>query len=430
MPTAAHGPRNHDNVLSQSLADVTALLSEVAPGAIKSTKRPVSKLSQHLLLAIQRHRASMDWLIDELSQGRVRPRTRRVLWWAMAQILWSDGVAAPIVTDVATAYVKKRHAAAEAGFVNAFLRRLCARLAELGRDGLTDGAPPWVKLELPETLWQRWRRQFTPEELSAMADLLQQPADTVFRRRRWPENTLPKGVAALLQPLPAPPWALDQELFVLKKRCDGVSLSQIMGRSSVFYIQDPSTLLAPTLLAPALLAPLPGEQVADLCCAPGGKALLLAEALRGRGRLHCFDRVEAKLSRVRENLAGFANVSIAVGNATKPQLPSASLDALMLDVPCSNSGVIRRRPDVRWAFSEASLRELTALQAQILRAGAALLKPGGRLVYSTCSIENEENQAQVRAFLDSHPDFILSTEQLLLPTTTHDGAYAALLRRV
>ena len=187
--------------------------------------------------------------------------------------------------------------------------------------------------------------------------------------------------------------------------------SQIVGPISVFYIQDPG----PVGAGPAVPF---GEQVADLCCAPGGKALLLAEALRGQGRLHCFDRAEAKLSRVRENLAGFANVSIAVGDATKPQLPSASLDALMLDVPCSNSGVIRRRPDVRWAFSEASLRELTALQAQILRAGAALLKPGGRLVYSTCSIENEENQAQVRAFR------FASTSQREQRFAIYDGAYA------
>jgi 16S rRNA (cytosine967-C5)-methyltransferase len=101
----------------------------------------------------------------------------------------------------------------------------------------------------------------------------------------------------------------------------------------------------------------------------------------------------------------------------------------MLDVPCSNTGVIRRRPDVRWAFSEASLRELSALQAQILHAGVVLLKPGGRVVYSTCSIEKEENHDQIRAFLDSHSDFVLLAERQLLPTASHDGAYAALLRR-
>jgi len=423
MPTAAHGPRNHDSVLSQSLADVTAMLNDSAPGGTKTSEQPVSKLAQHLLLAIHRHRASMDWLITEFSQGRVRPRTRRVLWWAMAEILWSDGVAAPVVADVATAYVKKRHAAAEAGFVNAFLRQLCARQAEAGRDGLTAGAPAWVQLELPETLWKRWRRQFTPDDLSAMAAVLQQPAPTVFRRRRWPEIALPEATAALLQPLPPLPWAPDQELFVLKS-ADGVPLSQIMGRGTPFYIQDPSTLLAPSLLAPS-----PGEQVADLCCAPGGKSLLLAEALRGQGHLHCFDRAEAKLPRVRENLAGFTNVSFAAADATSPVLPAATIDALMLDVPCSNSGVIRRRPDVRWAFSEASLRELSALQAQILHAGVVLLKPGGRVVYSTCSIEKEENHDQIRAFLDSHSDFVLLAERQLLPTASHDGAYAALLRR-
>jgi 16S rRNA (cytosine967-C5)-methyltransferase len=421
MSSATSQQQPPNKVLSQSLWELNALLSDTTEHGRGA--QPSSKLSQHLLMAIHRHRASMDWIIGKLSRGRVRPRSRRVLYWAMAEILWSDGVPAPIVVDVATAQVKKRYAAAEAGFVNAFLRQLCSQLDAKGRDGLTADAPPWVKLELPELLWKRWQQLDIPQGLPALAAVLQEPAETVLRRRRWPERPLPTKSAKFLRHLASPPWAPEQELFALQAIADDI-LSTVMGAGTPFYIQDPSTLLAP-----ALLAVKPGEEVADLCCAPGGKSLLLAEALRGQGHLHCFDRAAAKLPRVRTNLAGFKNVSIAVADASAPQLAAASLDAVMLDVPCSNTGVIRRRPDVRWAFSEASLRELCALQAQILQAAAPLLKPGGRLVYSTCSIEKEENCAQIQAFLAQHPDFILLKEEQLWPTNSHDGAYAALLRR-
>ena len=195
-----------------------------------------------------------------------------------------------------------------------------------------------------------------------------------------------------------------------------------MAPGSPFYIQDPSTLLAP-----ALLQAQPGESVADLCAAPGGKAILLAEALRGQGALHCFDRAAAKLDRLRSNLAAFHNVTVAEADAATAVLPAASMDAVLLDVPCTNTGVIRRRPDVRWSFSNAKLQELAALQKAILNAAAQAVKPGGRLVYSTCSLEPEENHLQVEAFLASHPEFNCRAQRLIVPTLAHDGAFAALL---
>ena len=173
----------------------------------------------------------------------------------------------------------------------------------------------------------------------------------------------------------------------------------------------------------------PGERVGDLCCAPGGKSLLLAEALERQGILYCRDRSEARLGRVRENLAGCTNVDIAVADALQPDLPEGSLQALLLDVPCSNTGVIRRRPDVRWTWSPGKLQELAALQEAILESSHKLLCPGGRLVYSTCSSEPEENFAQTARFLQRHPEFSLLKERQLLPDEKHDGAYAALMVR-
>jgi 16S rRNA (cytosine967-C5)-methyltransferase len=108
-------------------------------------------------------------------------------------------------------------------------------------------------------------------------------------------------------------------------------------------------------------------------------------------------------------------------------LPEGSLHALLLDVPCSNSGVIRRRPDVRWTWSKSKLQELVELQAAILDSSGKLLCPGGRLVYSTCSIEPQENAEQTAQFLLRNPEFTLQQEQQLFPDERHDGAYAALM---
>jgi len=358
----------------------------------------------------------MDFLLDSFRTGKLRPRSRRVFWWALAELLWLNGLPLPVIVDTATEYIKRRHSPAEAGFSNAILRKIAA-LQEQGQlTGLLASAPAAVQLELPSVLYQRWQKIFPAPVLVEMAAVLQQPAEVILRAR----HNAPREIPAGLQELSPVPWAADYRLF----RLQGASLSETMRPGGGFYVQDPSTLLAP-----AMLAVQPGETVGDLCCAPGGKALLLAECLAGQGRLLCRDRSAVRLSRVRENLCSWDNVEIAPGDALRPDLPPDSLDALLLDVPCSNTGVIRRRPDVRWSFSENKLRELVQLQEQILAAAALLVRPGGRLVYSTCSLEPEENTRQVQTFLLYQPGFILLKEQQLLPTSEHDGAYAALLQR-
>lgn len=371
-------------------------------------------LLQNLLLTISRHRASFDFLLDHSSQGKIRPRLRRVLWWALAELFYLDGLPDAVVVDTAAGYVKKRYSNVEAGFVNALLRRLAA--VHSIADELSQ-APAFVRLELPEELFLHWRKIWPEETLVTWAELWQRPAEIILRRCRNAAQDLP----SVLEKMPEFSWAPGHMMYRI---ADGqaFNLSELLSVPGEFYIQDPSTLLAP-----ALLSVKPGERVADLCCAPGGKSLLLAEALEQQGMLYCRDRSEARLARVRENLAGFSNVDIAAADALQPDLPEGSLQALLLDVPCSNTGVIRRRPDVRWTWSTGKLQELVALQSAILDSSQRLLCPGGRLVYSTCSIEPQENSAQTARFLQRHPEFRLIKEQQLFPDERHDGAYAALL---
>lgn len=382
---------------------------------------PSNKLGHRLLLTIYRHALGIDWLIESRRTGRVRRRARNVLCWAIAEILWMDGVVGEAVTDVAVGYVKRRYSSSDAAFVNAFLRRLLEDFHKSGLEGLLEDAPPNIRYEIPDLLWKRWLKQYGIEESARMASVLQLPAKTILRLRNWPPQEV--NIPEWLVPVNAPAWAPWAVLFAPADNKKG--LDDIMGtEKSPFYIQDMATLLAPSLLAPQ-----EGERVADLCAAPGGKSLVLGEMLKGTGSLFCADRSEAKLPRLRQNLWSLPNVEIAALDAASHAFQEASFDAILLDVPCSNTGVIRRKPDVREAFSTQRLTEVMEIQRRILDNVAHAVKPGGRLVYSTCSIEADENQIQVQDFLKRHPDFTLVQEQALLPTPDHDGAYAALMKR-
>lgn len=359
-----------------------------------------SALLKHLWFAFQRRRAGFDWILARHCK-RIRPRIQPVLWWALTECYALSGLPAPVAVSMAAEWTKKRFSANEGAFVNAVLRNILRECADdqALRALINTSAPPAVRLELPGLLYERWRAAFGAAGAARIAAVCQLPAEVTARRRgSLAETRFPAG---------------------------GVMMSsQSDFATEDFYIQDASTLMAPLLLDPR-----PGEQLADLCAAPGGKSLIIAERLGGEGRLFCRDREPLRLQQLHENLDGFGNVDIAAGDAACPQLPAGALDGVLLDVPCSNSGVLRRRPDVRWNFTAAKLRELLPLQAAILDGAAPLVKPGGRLVYSTCSIEADENAAQVAEFLKRHPDFALETAHQLLPTKCHDGAFAARLRK-
>ena len=404
--------------LAATLSRVFAMLDNL--GAANSPSDLTdSKLEQNLLMTISRHQNAMDWLVDQHATGKVRPRTRKVLRWALAEIVFLSGVPAPHVVDAATSFVKRRHSPQEAGFVNACLRSICAELDN--KEHFFDNAPEHIRLRLPEILWSRWQDHYGKETAAAIAESLLQQTDTFLRLREYPPQQPPKSIKGVL-PVEPPEWAPNAKFYKLDRQAH-VSIAEVFSSNTKFYIQDPATLLAPSLLAPR-----PGEIVADLCAAPGGKSVLLAESLKDTGILYAYDIAESKLARLQENLKGFSCVSIAQMDATQFQ-PAAPLDAVLLDVPCSNTGVLRRKPDAKWSFDLKKLSELAVIQSKILHQASLAIKPDGRLVYSTCSIEPEENDLQIEEFLHSHPNFTLVKKQLILPDENHDGAFAALLRK-
>jgi 16S rRNA (cytosine967-C5)-methyltransferase len=186
-----------------------------------------------------------------------------------------------------------------------------------------------------------------------------------------------------------------------------------------FYVQDPGTLLAGRQLDPQ-----PGQAILDLCAAPGGKTTHLAQLLGNRGRIAARDNQPARIERLEENCRRLGATCVEISAAP------GQFDGILVDAPCSNTGVLRRRVDARWRLQPGEITRLSQAQSALLAQAALELKPGGVLVYSTCSLETEENEQVARKFLEEHPAFQLASERQLLPFVEEvDGAYVATLRR-
>jgi 16S rRNA (cytosine967-C5)-methyltransferase len=206
------------------------------------------------------------------------------------------------------------------------------------------------------------------------------------------------------------------------------AVTQLPGfAEGLFTVQDLSAAQAVRILDPQ-----PGWAILDLCSAPGTKTTQLAETTRDSARILATDINPDRLDRVRENIARLGLTSVTIlPYAQLEEGQAESFDAVLLDAPCSNTGVLARRVEARFRLRRKALQELAATQKSLLAKAAGLVKPGGRICYSTCSIQRQENQ-DVREFLTQNRRFELVREELLLPSAEpvdHDGAYVALLIR-
>ncbi|MCM8527797.1 MAG: hypothetical protein NE327_14850 [Lentisphaeraceae bacterium] len=350
-----------------------------------------------------RNKHYIDWLIKTKADKRPRGRIRRVLGIALSQLL--DAQLEPsIICDTAVRFCKKKYSKFDASFVNQFLRSITAE--DFPK------APYEVTLGLSHELLAHWKKTFSKQEIEDIAEILKTPS--IMTARLSPANPDIEDLMDYLKPLGLPEWAKNFKIFEVTN-----AKKFIKENNNRLYIQDPAPLLSIGLLNPQK-----GEVIADLCSAPGGKSLLIAQLLNGSGKLISSDFSDTRLKQVEENLAGFSNCEIKQMDARKPSIPKASLDGLLLDVPCSNTGVIRRKADVRWTFNQSKLRELSELQYEILQASSCLIKPGGRIVYSTCSICPQENIQVVERFISANPQFKIDTHKTLLPTQDHDGSFS------
>ncbi|ACL60066.1 RsmB/NOP family class I SAM-dependent RNA methyltransferase [Methylobacterium nodulans] len=323
-------------------------------------------------------------LAARMTQGlpEDQPRLLALLATGAAQILYlnvQDHAAVDLSVRIAKNEAALRHLS---GLVNAVLRRIAREQAAIRQEGDADplglGTPAWLA--------RRWSAAHGAATARAIAEAHMRGAPLDLTVKADPETWAERLGARLL---PTGSLRLDDAR---------TPVPQLAGYDSgAWWVQD-----AAAALPARLLAVRPGERVADLCAAPGGKTAQLAAA---GAAVVAVDRSEARLRRLSENLArlGLAAETRAVDALTLPD--DDQFDAILLDAPCSATGTIRRHPDVAWTKREGDLPRLAALQGKLLDKAARLLRPGGRLVYCTCSLEPEEGEAQADAFLARHSDF-------------------------
>lgn len=392
---------------------------------------------------VMRWRARLDAEIAEhfrTNYEAARPLLKNILRTALFQMRFMDRVPVYAAIHEAVKLTRSRFGESFARLVNAVLRNAQRRPyawpahevllqpQNLGR--LAD------YLSYPAWLIARWRTQFSNEEMLALAEAFNRIPSMTVRVVR-PESNLKKFLEELaaLQ-FAAEPIADLPQCFNLPHIDQPTKLRAFA--QGLCTVQDASASLV------ALLAnPQPHDTVIDLCAAPGGKALHLAEFLAD-GKIIAVDRSFARLKLLRQSATRLRlAVHLAVSDARQFAAPPA--DLVMVDAPCSGLGVLARRSDLRWRRKLQDVAALAELQREILRNAARLVKPGGRLVYSTCTTEPEENEEIIAWFLDRHPQFTLQPARRFVPgrfcdeqgfvrTLPHrhdmDGSFAAHLKRM
>ena len=394
--------------------------------ALSDTDR---RLSREIAFGVLRNRSVLDHLIARRTDGRPqRPVLRGILQMGLYQLLFLDRVPDHAVVNEAVQLARQRGFSAQSGFVNAVLRGV-TRDREACRQALQtlkqqDPALGWSH---PDWLVRRWAAGIGAEDLERLLAWNNSAPTTcvrVHRLRISPQDLKARWKAEGVEATPLPvDWADPDTVFALVRHPVLETLASF--RDGGFYVQDPSTLMAVQLLDPQ-----PGERILDLCAAPGGKTLAIAERLRGKGGLVAHDAHPGRLELVRENARRLGAEGIEI--CPDPELggPGVLFDRVLVDAPCSNTGVLRRRVELRWRLQPDQISRLAGEQLRLLARASGLVRPGGVLVYSTCSLEPEENERVVEAFLQAHPGWTEVARRALHPVRDQvDGAFAARLVR-
>lgn len=364
--------------------------------------------------AVQR-RATLDFLIAELSArplAKLQPAVIAALRLGLFQLCFLDRVPAHAAVGEAVELVKA-DAPRAAGLVNAVLRRAASRGGALV-DALPDDTPAAasVRHSHPEWLARMWWELLGADGARALMEADNRAAETSLRA-----NTLRTDRDALAGRLgvPAHPAADLPEGLVLEAPFDAFGSPE--WERGLFMPQSRAAMAVARVLGPR-----PGERVLDLCAAPGGKTTHLAALMGDAGDVVAVERHAGRaeaLERTARRM-GASCVSVRVADAAAVDEPGA-YDRVLVDPPCSDLGTLASRPDARWRKSPDQIAAITEVQAAILRAGARALRPGGVLVYSTCTISPAENEQLVAAFLAEHPSFSADDLHSDLPVWDHPG---------
>ena len=373
----------------------------------------------------------LDHIIHSFSKVKVnkmKPVIRMILRSGVYQIKYMDAVPDSAVCNESVKLAGKRGFTGLKGFVNGVLRNVSRNLTKVeypSREKDPEGYLS-IRYSLPAWLAAQWISEYGLEKAEEIGEgfFAERPLcvrcnTSRISREELAERLRREGVE--VTPDEEVPCALWLQGY------DHVAgLPEF--REGLFYVQDLSSMRAVLWADPK-----EGDQVLDVCAAPGGKAIHVAEMLRGTGMVEARDLTDYKIGLLEENIrrAGLANIQAVKWDATLPDPEKEEkMDIVLADLPCSGLGVLGKKPDLRYKMTPEKEEELARLQQKILSVVQAYVKPGGTLVYSTCTIHRVENEENTRWFLENHPKFRLRKERQLLPGADRgDGFYIAVMEK-
>jgi 16S rRNA (cytosine967-C5)-methyltransferase len=393
--------------------------------------------TRELVYGMLRHRGWIDAILSDRVRGglaRLDPDVIDLLRLGVYQLTNMGSVPAYAAIAQTVELAKRRHGLGASKLVNAVLRRTDRERDELSVPVSSEPAEALaIRYSHPRWLIARWIERWGEQDTERLLALNNAEAPIVIR----PYGIVREQLEAMLEEagvhVAEAPYVSDSIAI-----SGGITFTELGAfKKGLFFVQDPAATLVTEYAAIA-----PSTIVADLCAAPGGKSLELSKTA---GTVIASDKSLGRLQRLlaNERRLETTNVFPFVGDARHPAV--APVDAVLIDVPCTGTGTFRRHPDARWRLKVSDLAVMSALQKTLIRAAAKVVKPGGLLVYSTCSLEPEENDEQVDSFLSENPDWILEAPpegsvapelldggRLRVLPQRHgtDGAFAARLRRV
>ncbi len=436
---------------------------ELARSALSSRDRA---LTQNLVYGVLRWKGRLDWVLDQYVRGGLSSlpiSIRNALRLGLYQIDFLDRIPPRAAVNESVRLARRFGHRGTAGLVNAVLRNI---LTSLRPDFPDAGKDPVGHISTmqshPRVLVARWIAQFGVENTTLLCEYDNQPPRLVARANGLSCSADALAMALAAEGVPTKPGRYFPECLELIDAGDVTRLTSF--GEGLLQIQDESTLAAVRLLAPHR-----GECVVDLCAAPGGKTTFIAEMMRGEGRLIAHDVSPERIEMLRANIErlGVENCEVACTPQTSDGLPPwtrtdadagegpsrdvledllGRVDAVLVDAPCTGTGTLARRADARWKFDlrarertrehvedheryhpRGILSRQTSRQLKLLVQAADLVKVGGRVVYSTCSLEPEENEQVVERFLVRRPEFRREDPTPFVPTMFADGEHVRIL---
>jgi 16S rRNA (cytosine967-C5)-methyltransferase len=437
------------NRLDSGNTTLDAVLDDMAPQVSRLSRRDRALYNQ-LIYGVLRWRLRLDAVVETFANRplkKISPTIFNILRLGLLQILFMDRIPPSAVVNTAVNLARAQKAVQAAGFVNALLRSV---LREPERFTLPDAATSPVDhmaldKAFPHWLVMRWIDRLGVAETGRLCDAMNSIPPVTLRC-----NTLKNSLAELIDSLRThaadirPIDSLPGAVNLIGPRCPIHEMQAFIdGR---FAVQDGAAQLVSLLLAPR-----PGEHILDACAGLGGKTTHIAQIMQNRGSIVALDNLPYKLTRLEKEAIrqGISIIQTRRGDLNRP-LPSPgppSFDRILLDAPCTGLGVLRRNPDAKWSAQKKEIARYADRQVRFLDHLAPLVKTGGVLLFSVCSMEPEENEGVTTRFLKNHPNFAISNPQTIeeksvlpfldphgfLRTTPHnhqmDGFFAARLWR-